>query len=51
MAQKQQELSDLQKNPMVAAVLDTFKGAKIESFKKNKAALAGENDSSEEEGE
>ena len=50
-AQKQQELSDLQKNPMVAAVLDTFKGAKIESFKKNKAALAGENDSSEEEGE
>lgn len=26
-AQKQQELSDLQKNPMVAAVLDTFKGS------------------------
>jgi len=50
-AQKQQELSDLQKNPMVSAILNTFKGSKIESFKKNKASLTTESDSSEEDGE
>lgn len=37
-AQKEQQLSDIQKNPMVAEVLKTFKGAKIDSFKKKKVA-------------
>lgn len=49
--QKKQQLSDLQKNPMVATVLKTFKGAKIESFKKKQHSDANEADGLEEKSE
>ncbi len=51
-AQKERALSDIQKNPLVADVLKAFKGAKIDSFTKEKSTdVSDEPDTASDESE